>query len=188
MLRKFGWMGFCLAVVALTGLARADDDMIDNPAYQAWAKFKQGTSVTYSTDSTAMGNTTSSTTTSKLTDLTPDKATVQVTTSMNVGGNKMDMPAQTQDIPAKIKKPSDTGGDQTTDKPKTETGSEDVTAAGNTYSCKKTTVTLDQNGMTIKVTTWTCDKVPSGVVKTDTETSGSVTASVKMALTAVDVK
>lgn len=92
----------CLACVAI---ARADDDMIDNPAYQSWAKYKPGTWVKYQTDSEAMGSKNTIVTTQTLKGLSPDKATIVIQSSMTVSGNKMDMPAQTQEITAKIKRP-----------------------------------------------------------------------------------
>jgi hypothetical protein len=173
--------------MTLASFARADD-MIDNPAYQKWAKFGKGTSVTYSTEANAMGNTSTITSTTTLTDITPDKATISVAQSMSVGGQKMDMPAQSQDIPAKIKKPSDSTGAQPADQPKTDSTKEDVQAAGKTYSCTKTTVSTDQNGVKSTATTWTCDDVPSGIVKMEAETSGAMTSSTKMTLTGMDVK
>jgi hypothetical protein len=168
---------------AMVSIARADDDMIDNPAYQAWAKFKPGTLVKYSTDTNAMGNSSSMKTTQTLTAITPDKATVQVKMSMVVAGNKMDMPAQpAQDIPAKIKK-ADSSANPSPATTAPDVSTEDVQAAGKTYSCKKTTVTSDQNGMKSTVTTWTCEDVPGSVVKMESEVTGTMTASTKMILT-----
>ena len=111
-----------------------------------------------------MGNASSMEMTQTLKDLNPDKATIEVKMTMVMSGNKTDMPATTQEIPAKIKKVDPTAP-QTADAPKTETGAEEVQAAGKTYSCKKTTVTTDANGMTTKATTWTCDDIPGTVVK-----------------------
>jgi hypothetical protein len=173
--------------MSLVSFARADD-MIDNPEYQHWAKFNKGTSVTYSIDATAMGNSTTSTMTNTLTDVTPDKATISMATSVTVGGNKMDLPAQSRDIPAKIKKPSDSTGAQPADQPKSDSAKEDVQAAGKTFSCTKTTVSTDQNGTKSTATTWTCDDVPGGLVKTEAQASGAMTSTSKMTLTAIDVK
>ncbi len=171
-------LALCLAFVATV---KADDQMIDNPAYASWAKFKPGTFVKYTNETKAMGNTTSTEMTQTLKSVDPDKVTIEIKTSMVVAGNKMDMPATTQDLPAKIKKP-DPGAAQPTDAPKTDTSTEDVQAAGKTFSCKKTTVTNDQNGMKTTATTWTCDDVPGSVVKMHSETSGSMTSSMNMDL------
>jgi hypothetical protein len=168
--------------LGLIGTVRADDTLVDNPAYQSWAKFKAGTLVKYSTDTNAMGNTTSMEMTQTLKDINADNATVEVKMSMVMGGNKTDMPATTQMVPAKIKKVDPTVA-QTADAPKTETSTEDVQAAGKTFSCKKTSVTTDANGMTTKATTWTCDDIPGTMVKMESSSTGSMTMSSKMVLT-----
>jgi hypothetical protein len=171
-----------LVSFALAGAARADDTMSDNPAYQSWAKFKPGTMVRYSTDANAAGNMSSTEITQTLKDINPDKATIEVKMSMVMAGNKTDLPATTHEIAAKIKK-ADPAATQTADAPKTETSTEDVQAAGKTYSCKKTTITLDANGMTTKATTWTCDDVPGTMVKMESESTGAMSMSTKMMLT-----
>lgn len=186
MRREFRWITLCFAV-ALARIARADDT-IDNPAYLDWAHYNPGTSVTYSTDSNTMGNTSAIATTTTLTDLTADKATVSVATSMLVNGKNVDLPPQSQDIPAKVKKPSASTGMQPADAPKTETGTQDVQAAGKTYSCTKTTVTTNQNAICNVTTTWTSDQVPGGIVKMESDTSGAMTSTTKMMLTGLASK
>jgi hypothetical protein len=166
----------------LAGVARADDTMGDNPAYLSWAKFKPGTVVKYSTDATEAGNISSTEITQTLKDINPDKATIEVKMSMVMAGNKTDLPVTTHEIAAKIKK-VDPAATQTADAPKTETSTEDVQAAGKTYSCKKTVITLDANGMTTKATTWTCDDVPGTMVKMESESTGAMVMSTKMVLT-----
>jgi len=182
---RFSCLTIVCALAILSGLigtVRADDTLIDNPGYQSWAKFKPGTLVKYSSDTNAMGNQTSMEMTQTLKDINADNATVEVKMTMVMAGNKTDMPATTQMVPAKIKK-VDPNAAQTADAPKTETSTEDVQAAGKTFSCKKTTITSDANGMTTKATTWTCDDVPGTMVKMESESSGSMTMSTKMVLT-----
>jgi hypothetical protein len=178
----------CAALLffAIAAIAHADDDMIDNPAYQSWAKHKTGTMVKHHTESDSMGNKTSIDTTQTLTDLTPDKATIEVKGSMKMAGNSMDMPAQTQEIPAKIKKPDDAAPAGDAQKPKQ--GTEDVKIGDKTYSCKWTEVTTDQNGTKTTAKTWTCDDVPGNVVKMEANRSGAMTATVTMALVECDTK
>jgi hypothetical protein len=172
---------------AMVGAVRADDTLSDNPAYQSWAKFKPGTLVKYSSNTNAAGNATTMEMTQTSKDVNADKATIEVKMSMVMAGNKTDMPATTQEIPAKIKKP-DPAAPNTADAPKTDTSTEDVQAAGKTYSCKKTTVTSDANGMTTKATTWTCDDVPGLMVKMESESTGAMSMSMKMNLTDVEVQ
>src|ERR1700689_4312775 len=102
---KFAVIGAVMTFLAFVAIGHADDDMIDNPAYQSWAKYKVGTWVEYQTDSEAMGNKTSIVTTQTLKALTADKATIVIQSSMKMAGNKMDMPPQTQELTAKIKRP-----------------------------------------------------------------------------------
>ena len=179
----------CIGVIsiALVSVARADDQTIDNPAYKSWAKFNKGSSVLYSAETSAMGNTTNITTTQTLMDVTPDNVTLQVASSMVMGGNTMNMPVQTQNIPAKITKPADAPATQPVDA-SASTSTEDVQAAGKTFSCKKTMATMSQNGMTVTSTTWTCDDVPGGVVKMEANGSGTMTSTTKMVLSAMDLK
>jgi hypothetical protein len=184
MLRYSRWMMVCAVAMAFNVAAqvRADDNLVDNPAYQSWAKFKPGTFVKYSTDSNAGGNATSIQMTQTLKDVDADKATIEVKMTMVMSGNTMDMPAQTHEIPAKFKK-VDPNASGAADAPKTESSNEDVQAAGKTYSCKKTTITTNANGMTTTATTWTCDDIPGNVVKMESQSTGPMTMSTKMMLT-----
>jgi hypothetical protein len=186
---RMSWpMALCAMVMSLAfvGTVRADD-MVDNPAYQSWAKFKTGTSVKYSTEAVVMGNTTTTETTQTLKDLNADKATIEIKTSMVMSGNKMDMPATTIDIPAKTKK-TDSATTQAADAPKTDTSTEDVQAAGKTYSCKKTVINSEMNGMKTKVTSWTNDDVPGTLVKSEAEVTGSMSSTSKMILTDIQAQ
>ncbi|MGD0461058.1 MAG: hypothetical protein ABSB74_01085 [Tepidisphaeraceae bacterium] len=183
---KFAALGAIMICLAWVAIAQADDDMIDNPAYQSWAKYKPGTWVKYQTDSEAMGSKNTIITTQTLKDLTPDKATVEILSSMSVSGNKMDMPPQLQEITAKIKRPP--APPANSEAPKTEQGTEDLKVGDKTYSCKWTKVTNEQNGMKITAKTWTCDDVPGLVVKMESSTSGSMTATNTMALVECEIK
>jgi hypothetical protein len=174
--------GLFVISLALVSVARADDSLTDNPAYLSWAKFKPGTLVKYTNDTNAAGNATSIEITQTLKAVAPDQVTVEVKMTTVTAGNKTDMPPFTHQIAAKIKK-GDANNPQTADAPKTESGTEDVTAAGKTFSCKTTTITSDANGMTTKATTWTCDDVPGNVVKMESQSTGAMSMSTKMILT-----
>jgi hypothetical protein len=182
----FGVLGAVIVCMAFVAIAHADDDMIDNPAYQSWAKYKPGTLVKYQTDSEAMGSKSTIVTTQTLKDLNPDKATIEIDSTMIVGGNKMNMPPQTEDITAKIKQPP--APPANAEAPKTEQGTEDVKVGDKTYSCKWTKVTAEQNGTKTTTKTWTCDDVPASVVKMESSTTGSMTANTSMILLECDIK
>jgi hypothetical protein len=174
-------------VVACGSVAFAEQ--IDNPAYTAWAKFKPGTSVTTKTETVSkMGGTENKmemTTTTKLVDLKPDEATIEMTTQMKMGG--ADMPASTtppQKIPAKIDKPADAGG--TAPKVDKKEGTDKVEVGGKTYNTKTVETTTDANGMKTTAKVWQSDEVPGGMVKMESTTTGAMESTSKMTL--VDVK
>ena len=177
---------FCTAILASSLIARADD-MIANPAYESWAKTKAGSVVKYSQASEAMGSKSSGEMTQTLTEITPDAAKVEVKMTMTVAGNKMDMPASTLTIAAKIAKPA---SDAAAKMPKVEEAKdkEDVKVGDKTYSCKVSTVTSESNGMKTSAKTWTCTDVPGGLVKTQTSTTGAMTATSMMTLTSFEAK
>jgi hypothetical protein len=185
--RKSPWLAIFLTLV-ICAAARADDDLVANPDYLAWSKFGVGTSVTFAADTNMMGNAYTATTTTTLSAVTSDRVTLRVETTLLVNGKPTSLPPQTSDIPARVKKPSASAGVQPADAPQTQTSSEDVSALGRKFVCKKTKVTTVADGLTNWTSTWTSDEVPGGLVKTDSETTGAETATIKTILTAIDVK
>jgi hypothetical protein len=185
--RKFPWLAIFLSFF-LCGAARADDELIANSDYLAWSKFGTGTSVTYDGETNMMGNAYSSTATTTLTAIAGDKITLRVETTLLINGKPTTLPPQTSDIPVRVKKPASSAGVQPADAPKTQTSSEDVSALGRKFACKKTKVTTIADGLTNWTSTWTSDEVPGGLVKSDSETTGAETATIKAILTAMVVK
>lgn len=154
---------FCLAAVA-----RAEK--VANPSYEQWSKFKVGAFAKLESDIVAQGMTTKTTTTTKLVELTPDKAVLEITTSMLVMGQKMDQPVQKIDVPAQIEKAADAPAD----KPKVNTGEETVKVAGKDIKATWTETETTMGGMTIKAKTWTSPEVPGSVVKMTSVGSGAM--------------
>jgi hypothetical protein len=162
------------AVVALASTAVFAEEMVENPQYAAWAKFKVGSSLKTQTVTvmTVQGNemTNKVTTTSVLKEVTAAKAVLEVTTVMVVNGQETAMPAQKVDVPAKIKKGPTTEhppGYKTT---KLGEGDEEVAVGEKKYKCHwiKTKVTGPQIEST--TTVWSCPDVPGGTVKTISDT------------------
>ncbi|HVX83925.1 MAG TPA: hypothetical protein VH253_03840 [Phycisphaerae bacterium] len=172
--------------MAMAGLAHAAD-MVDNPAYQSWAKCKEGTTVTTksSTETTVQGMAdpmkTEATMTMKLVSITPDEVTVE--TTMSMGGSAM--PATQQKIPAKLEKGKENGpmSDQMKD---VKEGTDKVTVGGKTYDAKTREYTMEQNGMKSAVKVWTSDDVPGGMVKMESTVTGAANSKTTMEL--VEVK
>jgi len=159
-------------------VSSARAEQVANPAYEAWSKFKVGTTVKLASETVAGTNTIKNTTTTKLLEITPDKAVVETTISMNMSGRVMDMPPQKQDIKAQIEKPSAATAAEA-EKAKSATGEEDVKIGDKTYKTKWTEVNIVHNGVMVHLRTWMSDQVPGGVVKMTSNTEGANASSTK---------
>jgi len=167
-------------IVGLGGLCLGET--VDNPAYGSWAKFKPETMIQMKVTADFGGNKTVQTMTTTLKEVTAEKVVLEVKVSMETGGQKIDMPPQTQEIPAKIEKqepPADAP------KPKVSEGTEKVTVPAGEFDCKKTTTEMEVQGTKTVSTAWTCDSVPGMLVKTESKMAqGSSTSE----LVKMDVK
>jgi hypothetical protein len=145
----------------------ARGEQVDSPRYQAWAKFKVGSSHTLQGEADAGGMTIHSEMTETLAEVTDDHVTVETTNTTNVMGRDHTTPPRRRTIPAKedIKDAK-------------QVGTEDVQAMGKTFSCKVWEVTEaptgaapgqpganagDQRHGSAKI--WASPDVPGGVVK-----------------------
>ena len=170
--KKIAWVA--LAMLSLAGMAKADK--IANPQYDAWSKFKVGAFSKVDVDTTAAGTTSKSTTTTKLTALSADKLTLEVTTSMTAMGQKMDMPPQTIEVPAQIEKPADAAAAE----PKK--GDETIKAAGKDIKTSWTETRSEQGGTTVLAKSWTSPEIPGGVVKMTSSSTGAMASTMTMVL------
>jgi hypothetical protein len=149
-------------------------DMVDNPQYKSWSAFKVGTVLKMQTNSAmTMGDkemVTKMTMTSTLKELTADKAVIEVVTEMDMNGTKTAMPAQKQEVPAKVAKVADSQPAGVTITKKGE-GDEEVAVGDKKYKCHwvENLMTSDQMESTSKV--WTCSDVPGQTVKMVSETT-----------------
>src|SRR5688572_13253780 len=101
---------FALALMAAAfSLAASQDEMIDNPEYLGWKGQKVGAWVKFKTEMDAGGMKMDNTTTTKLKELTAEKAVLDQAIEMDMGGTKrtMNMP---RTAPAKVKKGTDSEG------------------------------------------------------------------------------
>lgn len=141
----------------------------ENPSYTQWAAFKVGTETHYKQVSDIMGNKNEAEIVYRLVELTPEKAIVEMQTSMTLMGNKvpsapvrLEHPARVDAAAAPAAAPADAP------KPDTKKGSEDVTVSGTTYTCTTMETTIDQAGSVMKSVIWFSDKIPGGLVKSET--------------------
>jgi hypothetical protein len=186
-------LSVCVVAIALlvsTNTSRAADEMVDNPQYAGWSKFKAGTSVKYAQNTVAMGQTTNGEITMTLIAITPEKATIQTKMSMMMNGKNMDMPAQQLDIPAKVTKAEakETGEPAGSANADTKQGTERIEVAGKSYDCKWTQVTSEQNNMKAVAKTWLSDEVPGKMVKMEATTTGQANSTTKMTLASIETK
>lgn len=154
---------FYVAVLSLFASSTFAGD-IDNPMYKNWSAFKVGTWVKSTSVTEASGMKTEMETTSKLVELTAAKAVVEVTMSMTMMGNKTDMPARKDEIPAKIPDATATAEK----KPDVKEGNEDLDVGGK----KVKTKWIETNVSGTKSKVWTSNDVPGTLVKMDSETPG----------------
>lgn len=106
---------------------------------------------------------------------TPDKAVIE--TEMTVMGqtnkSRMDMPFKAAAQPATAAKAA----------PVPKTGTDTITVAGKSLSCKTMEMETEAGGMKVHTKTWVSDQVPGGLVK-----SVSTTPTTQTTMEAVDFK
>lgn len=171
-----------LSVIALSMLcsSAALAEKIKNPEYENWAKFKAGAMSKVEGSTVAAGNESKQTITSKLVEITPDKAVVETVVEIEAMGNKMAMPAQKREVPAMIEKPANVSADGMPAGAKT--GEETVDVAGKTLKAKVVEFESDANGMKVHSKTWTCADVPGGLVKSESHSTGAMETKTTMKL------
>jgi hypothetical protein len=136
----------------------APAEQMDNPQFTAWNKFDVGASSTLITDieGASQGISMQLQTVQKLVEKTADHLVVESTPSMKVGDNVRQLPAQRQTVQAKIEK-----------KEFKKLPDEQVTAAGQTFTCKvyQAKQPTPRGGGEVDAKVWYSDKVPGGTVK-----------------------
>jgi hypothetical protein len=163
-----------LLICGLAVSAAQAGEKVDNPEYKHWAQFKPGAFSELKTEGNAMGMKTKTTMTRTLKEITPERAVVEITVATLAGGQKMDMPPQKQQIPAKIeaedarkiedpKKGDKTEAGEILDVKK---GEEEVKVGDKKIKCKWVETKIKQDDQTITSKSWTCEDVPGQIVKT----------------------
>ena len=170
-------LAICAAAVATLLVCGASAQQDKNP----WAKFNKGSyaKLKSSTVMSIAGNKNTMTTESKTTllDKTADKVVVETETSVmgTVQKNKVEIPLKAA-APAK----------PVANAPAPKIGSETITVAGKSFSCKTYEIVTDVNGSKSTSKSWIAEEVPGGVVKTVISTKGAMNSETTMEL--VDYK
>ena len=180
-----------LAAGATRAQSASEGEMVDNPAYKSWASHKVGTAVTYDSTTDAAGQQFKMQMTQKLTELTPEKAVIEVKTKIDIAGAP-DQAPQKQTINAKVKK-SDIVGTGTLPpgvKGKaTEKGKEKIDVAGKNYECQVWEFTGEANGVKTSGKSWTSEKIPGTLAKMESSAEvGGQKMKTTMAMTKIETK
>ena len=143
-----------------------DDEMVDNPMYTAWAKFKPGATSTVSQHTTYSGDTSPvpdrKTITYKLESVSPDKVVVSaVTVEQEVLGT-IESPPTKHTYPAKLKKSYLAKAAPELQATK---GEETITWEGKEIKCRTLSGSYKKEGDTVEFKFWINDSVPGGFVK-----------------------
>jgi hypothetical protein len=155
--------------VGLVAVAYAKD-MIDNREYKGWSECKPGSWVTLKTVSEFGGNKSESEMTTKLLEISADKATVETQMTMMVGDKPKVMPAKKRDIAAKIEKPEDKGEKE--EKPKE--GDEEIEVGGKKLKCHWMEMHSEQKGMVSDTKVWYSPEIPGHTAKMESKMSGTM--------------
>jgi hypothetical protein len=164
------------AVLAIGAMVCYAQDMVDNPAYKAWASFKAGAMVKTEMATAAGEMKTQIEQTQTLKEVTADKAVVEVKMTMVIAGNKTEMPAKNMDIPAKVEK------GKVGPKPDAEVkeGDEEIEVAGKKFKCKWTETKMKQGEMNITSKVWITTEIPGSMAKMESQTEGTVKSQTTM--------
>lgn len=160
---------FALAALAVVSAAHADD-LVDNPAYQSWARFQVGATVEYLTVQDAAGNRSETKMVYKLIESTAEKVVVEMKMSTVMAGQTYDQPAMPVEYLARMKA-SDL---EAAKDPNVETseGTESVELGGRTYDAKWSETRSNANGMTTTSRTWMSDEIPGTFLKSTMKIEG----------------
>lgn len=163
------------ALILVLSLVAPVADEIDNPEYQRWAGFKPGSSVTVKTVNETHKVEMTTTTTLKSKDA--KEIVLEMKTSMVIAGKTIEQPAQTRKVPAKIKKFT-----VKSDAKKPQTGKETLKVAKQDLACTWTKTIVEAGGTKTTSKVWMCDKVPGGLVRMESETTGATKMKTKQDL------
>lgn len=172
--------------ITLVGSLAFAQELVDNPAYQAWARFKPGTSVTLTSETSMAGMSTKVDMTHKLAELTPEKAVVETTVAMPQGNNTNKM-----EILAKVKKEDVRDPAQLPPGVKGQMKvlpDEEVKVLDKTYKCKVVEFTGQQQEMEISGKSWTCPDIPGQLAKLETRMGGQMSGTTQLTVTALTIK
>jgi len=153
---------FGLAMILLSLVqAPAQDEMEDNFEYKAWSKQKAGAWVKWSSETNTGAMKMTSDVTWKLKELTAEKAVVEETTSVNLGGKAPTEHTSLRTVAAKVRKGTTSDGAKVES---SKEGDEEITAKGRAIKCHWVELKLaGQARGTMKI--WRTDEIVGGAAR-----------------------
>ena len=148
-----------LTLTAAVVLALSVQEKMENPQYTHWKSCKPGSWVKHKMVMDAGGRVVETESTSTLVEVTPEKVVLDVKTSMDMGGKKMEMPVQKKDVPAQVEKKAGQAPPSEKD--------EDIVVDGKTYKCRSFEWEQTEKGQAMKGKGYMCPEVPGGMVKSE---------------------
>jgi hypothetical protein len=186
MSRRTSALVSALVVVSLGPVTSraADVQLVENPAYEMWSRFKIGSFVELNGEQQQdMGQgpvKMSHKLRSKLVELTPEKAVVEGTATWIIGGMEQPSSVKRHEIPARIEAEKSELALAIVDprllagvKPELKKGQEEITVMGKAMKSDWYEVTFTQESrhglqLTVTAKTWVNPEVPGGIVQNRT--------------------
>lgn len=148
-------------------------DMVDNPAYKDWARFKVGTAVSYSVHMRRQSDEGEGLTLLQrfeLVELDGSKAVVRTSGSVKILALLMPVPSQYETHSARIPKGVGDGKPSQAPGQGAIKGEEIISAAGREFECTWGEVDMEHGGKRMHGKGWVNTDVPGGVVRWESTT------------------
>jgi hypothetical protein len=172
-----------------TSPTTAPDEIVENPFFVAWAKYKPGTTVEFDLKTDAAGQQMTTHIVQRLVEVSPEKVVVDVEAHIEVPGipNPPQPQKQTKTFLPRVPKsellhamlPPGAVGDPT------DAGNEIVHAAGKDFTCTVTEFSGNDGSDDGKAKQWRSPQIPGGMVKLE---SASAVMKVDLVVTKVQEK
>ncbi len=161
----------CVAAIAVAAVCTSvfAADLVDNPRYLEWSKYKPGTLVRMDMTTEAAGQNVKMSMTTTLKEVTAEKVILEMKTAMDMPGMAPQVKTVTE--PAKIEKAQikPTSPEQMPNCKVVNKGTEDVKVGDKTFKCNWYEVEIEQQGMKMTSKMWTCDEVLDKMVKSESK-------------------
>ena len=174
------------AIITLAAAPFASAQMVANPAYENWSQFEPGSYSTAEVTTDMGGSDMKITMTRTLSALDDEKAVVETKITMNMGGQDVEQPAQSEEIPAEV---TPEEADQY-ENPEglVEEGEETLTIDGQEIETRWMKVVNQQDGNKTTQKVWLSDDIPGTMVKMEGTMEGQMSSENSMIVVDFEAK